>query len=427
MKQIPHLRWWVAGLLAVATALNYLDRQNLPVAISEIQRTIPINDQQYSHLQTLFLLAYGIMYAGGGRILDLMGTRRGYALMLAWWSAANLMHGLVSTVMGLGAARFLLGLGEGGGFPGSAKAVAEWFPARERSFAFGIFNTGSSVGAVVAPPLIAAISQWLGWRWVFVLTGLAGFVWAVTWLIFYDTPERHRLITAAERDFIRTARAEPARRSNRGWLNLFALRKVQGLLVAKFLSDGAWFFYIFWLPKYLGDVRHLDIKQIGYYAWIPYAFAGAGSFLGGWLSSWLLRRGLTLDRSRKIALGISAALMPVALLIAASPLMLAIVFFSLAMMGHQFWSTIVQTLAADLFPPERVGSVAGLMGAAGSFGGILFSLITGALLTAYGSYGPLFFLAGVLHPASFVFILLLVGRIAPVRESDSQQLTSTPI
>jgi len=415
VKRIPHLRWWIAGLLAAATALNYLDRQNLPVAISEIQKTIAISDRQYSHLQTMFLLAYGIMYAGGGRVLDLLGTRRGYALMIVWWSAANLAHGLVSTATGLGAARFLLGLGEGGGFPGSAKAVAEWFPAKERSFAFGIFNTGSSVGAVVAPPLIAGVSLWLGWRWIFVLTGVAGFVWAVMWLAVYDLPERHKRITAGERDYVCSSRPEAAGGPGVGWLHLFRYREVQGLLLSKFLSDGAWYFYIFWLPKYLGDIRHLDIKQIGYYAWIPYAFAGAGSFIGGWLSSWLLRRGLTIDQSRKIALGISAAMMPVALLIAASPLALAILFFSMAMFGHQFWSTIMQTLAADMFPPKLVGSVAGLMGASGSFGGILFSLLTGALLTAYQSYAPLFLAAGVLHPASFLVILTVVRRIAPVK------------
>ena len=414
VKKIPHLRWWIAGLLAAATALNYLDRQNLPVAISEIQRSIPISENQYSNLQTLFLLAYGLMYAGGGRILDWLGTRRGYALMIAWWSGANFLHGMVSSALGLGTARFLLGLGEGGGFPGSAKAVSEWFPARERSLAFGIFNMGSSVGAVVAPPLIAGISLWLGWRWIFVLTGAAGFVWAAVWLRVYGFPETHPRITAEEREYLRLSRKMAVAGGQIEWLRLFRHREVTGLLLAKFFSDAAWYFYIFWLPKYLGDARHLDIRQIGYYAWIPYAFAGTGSITGGWLSGWLVRRGNTIDRSRKIALGISAALMPVALLIAASPLSLAILFFSLAMLGHQFWSTILQTLAADMFPPRMVGTVAGLMGAAGSFGGMFFSLVTGRLLTAYGSYAPLFAAAGVMHPASFLLLLWLVRRIEPL-------------
>ncbi|MBM3852145.1 MAG: MFS transporter [Verrucomicrobia bacterium] len=191
-------------------------------------------------------------------------------------------------------------------------------------------------------------------------------------------------------------------------------RQVWGLIAAKFLSEAAWYFFIFWLPKYLGDVRHLDIKQIGYYAWIPYACAGAGSLVGGGLSSWLMTRGCTLDRARKIALGTSAALMPVSLAITGAPLALAIAFFGLAMFAHQFWSTIVQTLAADLFPPRAVGTVAGLMGAAGSFGTVLFTLGVGAWFAGPQSYGTLFVIAGLLHPASFLLILAIVRRIEPV-------------
>jgi len=415
MKKIPNLRWWIAGLLAAATALNYLDRQNLPVVITEIQKTIPITDQQFSELQFLFLLAYGVMYAVGGRIMDLLGTRVGYAFMIAWWSVANAMHGLVATALGLGAARFALGLGEGGGFPGSAKAVSEWFPARERSFAFGIFNTGSSVGAVIAPPLIAFISVTWGWRWVFFLTGGLGLVWALIWFAFYAVPERHGRITPAERDFICASRPAGGGKPE-SWLSLLKYRQVWGLVTAKFLSDSAWYFFIFWLPKYLADVRHLNIKQIGYYAWIPYAFAGAGSMIGGWLSSWLLRRNPSIDRSRKIALAISAAMMPASLMIAASPLALAILFFSMAMFGHQFWSTIIQTLPVDMFPPRAVGSVAGLQGASGSFGGMLFNLAVGSWLTWYHSYTMVFLVAGLLHPASFLLILAIVRRIEPVMD-----------
>jgi ACS family hexuronate transporter-like MFS transporter len=389
-------RWWIAALLVTATAINYLDRQNLPVAIGEIQKVIPISDAQYSQLQFLFLLAYGTMYAVGGRLLDLLGVRWGYALMMVWWSAANALHGLVGTVTQLGAVRFTLGLGEGGGFPGSAKAVAEWFPVEERAFAFGLFNAGSSVGAVIAPPLIAAIVTSLGWRWVFLLTGGLGFAWAALWAIFYRTPAR---------SFAAKAAPQPK------WSALLGDRRVRGMCAAKFLGDSAWYFFIFWLPKYLADVRHLNIKQIGYYAWIPYALAGAGSLFGGWFSGYLIRRGWSVASSRKFCLGIAASLLPASLLITASPVAMAILFFSMAMFGHQFWSTIMQTLAADLFPPEAVGSVTGLVGAAGSFGGMLFNLAVGAMLTAFGSYGPVFLVAGLLHPASVVVILL--ARVAP--------------
>jgi len=398
-------RWWIAGLLAAATALNYLDRQNLPVVIVELQKHIPITDQQYAHLQFLFLMAYGLMYIGGGGIIDWLGTRAGYAVMILWWSVANFLHGTVNSVAILSIYRFLLGMGEGGGFPGSAKAVSEWFSPQERSFAFGIFNTGSSVGAVIAPPLIAAIVYFLNWRWVFFITGLLGMVWTIVWLRVYHAPPAVPSIITGGAPIV------PAAVPRIRWAELFRYRQLWGLLSAKFLSDSAWYFFIFWLPKYLADVRHLNIKEIGYYAWIPYAFAGAGSFLGGWLSSKLIQRGFSIDRSRKITLGISAAIMPASLLIARSPLKLAILFFSLALFGHQFWSTIMQTLPADMFPSRIVASVAGLLGAAGSFGGMFFNYLVGQILGEFHHYGPVFLISGLLHPAAFLVVLLTVKRI----------------
>src|SRR5580700_8854323 len=199
MTRIPQLRWWIAGLLACAAALSYLDRQSFPVASIEIQKHIAISDQQYSVLQMLFLLSYSVMYAGGGKIADWLGTRKGYSILILFWSAATSLHGLVSTVFGLGIARFLLGLGEGGGFPCSAKAISEWFPAEDRALAFGIVNTGSSVGAVVAPPLIALIVFMLNWRWIFFLTGASGLLWAAVWWLFYRTPAETALISARAR------------------------------------------------------------------------------------------------------------------------------------------------------------------------------------------------------------------------------------
>ena len=410
MKIIKHFRWYIAGLLALATALNYLDRQSLPVAISEIEKTIPITDLEYSQLQVLFLIAYSIMYVVGGKLIDVLGSRLGYVLIIIWWSLANLLHGLVSSVMGLGIGRFLLGLGEGGGFPASAKVVSEWFPAKERSLAFGIFNTGSSLGAVIAPPLIAMIILGLSWRCVFFITGGLGFIWAMIWWRIYSKPKDSRLTSDAERAYIAAGQEESKDQAKIKWLDLFRYREVWGLVVAKFLSDAAWYFYIFWLPKYLGDMRGLDIKEIGYYAWIPYAAAGGGSFIGGWVSSYLLKKNFSLDKSRKIALGASAALMPAALLIAGAPLSLAIVFFCMAMFGHQAFSTLMQTLTADMFPSSTVGSVAGLVGSAGSLGGVAFNFIVGLLLTHF-SYTPVFLIAGLLHPLAFLVILALVKRV----------------
>jgi len=420
MIKIKKFRWYIVALLMLAIILNYFDRQSLPVVISEIKKIIPIDNIQFSKLNFMFLFAYGLMYAIGGKIIDFLGTKRGMAIMIVWWSMATILHGLVIGLAGLFIARFMLGLGEGGGFPGAAKAVSEWFPPKERSFAFGLFNTGSSIGAVIAPPIIATIILASSWKWVFFIPGLAGLILAVLWLLIYSTPEKCRFSTSEEKELLRKNN-EPLLSDNHTsvsikWANLFNYRKLWGLLTIKLISDSAWYFLIFWLPKYLSDIRGLNIKEIGYYAWIPYAFAGVGSLLGGWLSSFLIKKGVSLDISRKICLGISAALMPVSVLITSSPLNFAIVFFSMMMLGHQFWSTIVQTLAADIFPSKVVGSVAGLMGAIGCFGGMFFNLLAGQLIDSIG-YAPVFIFTGLLHPLSYISIFLIIRRIEPVRVS----------
>ncbi len=433
MKKIKKFRWWIVGLIALATAINYLDRQNLPVAISEIRKTIPIDDVQYGLMMSLFLFAYGTMYAVGGRILDILGSRRGYTIMIIWWSLANVIHGLVNTVMGLGIARFLLGIGEGGGFPGSAKVVSEWFPAKERSLAFGIFNTGSSLGAVVAPPLIAFIIATLSWRWAFIISGSLGLVWVIVWLVFYSVPAKNKYITSEEKDYIESSlekekaiAADNSEASDISWLSLFRYRKVWGLIIVKFLPDAAWYFFIFWLPKYLNDMRGLDIRGIGAYAWIPYAFAGGGSLIGGWLSSYLLKKNFSLDMSRKIPLGIAAAMLPASLFITDASLNMAIFFFGMAMFGHQLYSTIVQTLVADMFPSKIVGSVSGLMGCGATYGAMLFSLVIGFIIEEYG-YSPAFIISGILHPLSFIFVFIIIKKVEVVKMKPSINLINVNI
>ena len=352
---------------------------------------------------------------GGGKLVDVLGTRIGYLIIITWWSLANALHGMVNSFLGLGVARFLLGLGEGGGFPASAKVVAEWFPVKERSFAFGIFNTGSSLGAVIAPPIVALIVLNLDWRWVFFITGGMGLVWAFFWFRLYQLPAKSKLLGAEEKEYIEeNLPVETKEEKSIKWIDLFRYKETWGLVLAKFLSDAAWYFFIFWLPKYLGDIRGLNIQEIGYYAWIPYAAAGGGSFIGGWISSFLLKKNFSLNQSRKIALGIATALMPASLLIAESPLGIAIVFFCMAMFGHQFFSTMMQTLTADLYPSSVVGSVAGLVGAAGSLGGVVFNFLVGLILTQY-SYPPVFIITGLLHPVAFLTILLLVPRVGMVK------------
>jgi ACS family hexuronate transporter-like MFS transporter len=419
--RIPYLRWQIAGLLALATALSYFDRQSFAVVVGEVRKDVTISSEDYGWLTSLFLLAYAAMYAVGGRIIDQLGTRVGLTAMIVWWSAATFLTGLANSLLGLGVCRFLLGMGEGGGFPGSAKAVAEWFPPRQRAMAFGIFNTGSSVGAVAAPPLIAIVVAAFGWRWVFFLTGIAGFVWALVWIAFYRTPDRHPLITPAERDMLEAERLleRPATSgADPSWWAFFAYPEVLGLMLAKGLSDSAWFFFIFWLPKYLLDVHEFDIKEIGEFAWIPYAFAGAGSLAAG-LFGWLLRYNFSMRATRLIVLAASAALLPASTLIPAAPVTWAIVLFSMCMFGHQCFSTTMQTLPADLFRSRVVGTVGGLLGSAGAFAAMLFSLLGGWIVEHHG-YGPVFVVTGLLHPVAFVVILLTVRNVAPLDREGNE-------
>ena len=391
-------RWRIAFLLSLAIAISYLDRQTLSVAISAIQREIPVSNTQFSQLQAAFLVSYALMYAAGGKLIDAIGTKTGFAIIMIAWSLACAAHGLVTVFIGLAICRFLLGMGEGGGFPAVTKAIAEWFPANERSTAMGMINTGSAIGAVIAPPAIALVIGFYGWRWVFFLSGALGLIWTCVWLKMYSTPDQESVSEASV-----------------PWLHILRIREVWGLICAKFLSDAAWYFYLFWLPKYLYDVRGFDTKQVGAFGWIPYAAAGVGSLAGGWFSSYLLSRGLSLDRSRKIAMALSVSLMPWILFMTSSPVEMALFLFSLAFCGQQAWSTMVMTIPTDLFPRSMVGSVAGLIGFGGAMGGVVFGLVVGWLLDHGSGYGPVFAIVSLMHVTAFGIVLLSVPKIAPLK------------
>jgi len=401
------MRWRVAILMGAAIAISYLDRQSLPVAVKAIQQDIPLTNTQFGDLTSVFLLAYALMYAGGGALVDRLGTRRGFLAIMIFWSIACASHSLAAGFGMLAVSRFLLGMGEGGGFPAATKVIAEWFPVEERSTAMGIVNAGTAVGAVVAPPLIAAILLHGSWRWVFVACGAAGLVWAACWSVAY----RPQTVEATS-----PARSSPPMR----WSHLLAFRQVWGLVAAKFLTDAAWFFYISWLPKYLYDARHFDVKQVGAYAWVPYAASGVGCLLGGWFSGTLLRRGRSIDVSRKLALGLSASVMPAIVLVTRAPVDWAIAIFSLAFFGQQSWSTLVMILPTDLFDRRVVASVAGLVGFGGAIGGLLMNLAAGRLLDAGFGYGAVFNIVGTLHVIVFAVILIAIPRIQPAGDGPDR-------
>ncbi len=409
-------RWQLAILVCAAITISYFDRQTLPVAIKHITSDIPIPDERYAHLGTFFLLTYGLMYIAGGRLIDALGTRMGFLLIMLFWSLACASHGLATSFTMLAASRLLLGVGEGGGFPAATKAVAEWFPARERSTAMGIINAGTAVGGILAPPAIATILFYLHWPWVFYFSGAAGLLWTVWWVRSYYPPARHPRLAAVERielEEVTTTRAvqdEPGIR----WLHLLRYRQVWGLVLAKFLGDAVWYFISLWLPKYLMDTRGYDIKQVGYFAWIPWAAAGVGCLVIGSFSSFLLKRGWSLSLARKIAIGISVSVMPCLLLVTVSSNLLVIVPFAVGYFGQQAWSTLMMTLPADLFPRRAVGAVAGLVGFGGAMGGIAFGELAGQLLKYGAGYTPIFVLAGTLHIAAFVVILIFIREVKPL-------------
>lgn len=414
-------RWRIAVLVSAAIAISYLDRQTLPWAIAAVQRDIAISNEAKAALDSAFLVTYGLMYLGGGRFVDAQGTRRGFLAIMLFWSLACASHGLAGNhglppllglpfgVVMLAASRLLLGVGEGGGFPTATRAVTEWFPVAERSTAMGMINAGTAVGAVVAPPLIALVLtrvHWLGlasWRWVFFLTGALGVLWTVWWWRDYRPAGETVAHTAAAHEPLPTVGA------------LLAHRATWAVVLAKFLSDGAWYFYLFWLPKYLFDTFHLDIKTAGAIGWIPYAASGVGCLCGGALSSWLLRRGATVNVARKIALGASAALMPWVMLVPRThSVALVIALFSVAFFGQQSWSTLVMILPTDLIPRRAVGTLAGLVGFGGAMGGVLLGQVVGWLRDHGQSYTPALMISGSLHVLAFLVLCVGIPTIRPL-------------
>lgn len=395
-------RWRLATMVTLAIAISYLDRQAFPVAVAAIERDIPLSNTAFGALGSCFLLAYAVMYAGGGALVDRLGTRRGFLVIMIFWSLACASHSLAMGVGMLAVSRLLLGAGEGGGFPAATKVIAEWFPVGERSTAMGLVNAGTAIGAVAAPPLIAAIVIYSNWRIVFLACGALGLLWSAWWALRLEPNVRPALAQGR------------AAHSTIRWASLLTFTEVRGLVFAKFLTDAAWFFYITWLPKYLYDARGFDVKQVGYYAWVPFAASGVGSVLGGWWSSRLIAEGRSVNFARKAALGASAGVMPAIMLVTHVPVDWAIALFSLAFFGQQSWSTLVMVVPTDLFDRGIVASIAGLVGFGGAMGGLVMNLVAGRLLDAGFGYSTIFVIVGLLHVTAFGVILAAIPRIAPI-------------
>jgi ACS family hexuronate transporter-like MFS transporter len=401
-------------LLFCGTLVNYMDRGTIAILAHHLQQLFDWTESDYGWIIFAFQLAYAIMMLVSGIVIDRLGTRIGFALALSWWALAAMGHALARGVISFATARFLLGAGEAGNFPASIKAVAEWFPRRERALATGILNSGTSVGAVVAYPIVGWLFLKWGWRAAFVGTGALGFVTLAAWLVLYRLPRQHSWMTPDELRHIETGRDDEQGRPGEGllWPDILGYRQAWGFTLAKFMTDPIWWFYIFWLPKYLIEVRHFSVARLEVFGAAPFLAAMPGSIAGGWLSGFLIRRGRSLNYARKTGLLACALLMPAGILAVFSPNpWLALALVSLAMSAHQGWSANVFTLASDMFPKKDVASVVGLGGSAGALGGMIIAPVAGYTLQWFHSYVPLFIIAGVMHPLAMGLVHWLIPRI----------------
>ncbi|MFL5582742.1 MAG: MFS transporter, partial [Gemmatimonadaceae bacterium] len=403
-------------LLLFATTINYLDRQVTGVLAPTRQAEFHWSETQYAAITSWWTAAYAIGFLFVGRFIDRVGVRFGFALAVVVWSIAGAAHGLAYSVLGFGIARFVLGLGESGNFPAAIKATAEWFPKHERAFATGIFNAGSNVGALATAILVPWITLTWGWRPAFVVTGLVGFVWLALWLPIYRRPAEHPRLSTGELAYIQQG-AEEAAGGRAGWLDLLRHRQTWTFIVGKFMTDGVWWFYTFWLPKFLDRQYGVKLGAIALPLIVVYVVADFGSVGGGWMSGALMKRGWEVHRARKVTLLTAALLIVPTMLAPRSPsLWIAVAVVSVAAAAHQWWSANLFTLSSDMFPRYALGSVVGLGGFAGAAGGFLFQRVTGVVLQSNGSnYQPVFVFCGLAYVTALLIIHLLAPRMEPVR------------
>jgi ACS family hexuronate transporter-like MFS transporter len=418
--RLGRYRWRVCAMLLFATTINYVDRQVLGVLAPFLQQDIGWNEIEYGYIVTSFQAAYAIGLLCAGAIIDRLGTRIGYAIAIGVWSLAAMAHSLAGSAAGFAAARFALGLGEAGNFPAAVKTVAEWFPRRERSLAVGIFNAGSNIGAVLAPLLVPLIAARWGWQTAFLFTGVLSATWLAVWLLTYRTPDQQPKLSAAELAHIRSDPPEPTVKVP--WLQLLRHRQTWSFVAAKFITDPVWFLFLFWLGKYLAAKFDLSLGQVGLPMIAVYVMAEVGSIGGGWLAGRLVRLGWDANRARKGAMLVCAlCVAPMVFVTHIESLWLAVALIGLAMAGHQGWSANVLTLPSDLFPRQTVASVVGIGSFAGTAGGILMSLFTGAQLQATGSYARVFLFAGCAYLIALLVVHLLAPKLEPARLGAAPQ------
>ena len=409
------VRWRIAILLAVITTINYIDRSVFGVVAPVVRGEFGIGDADYGFITSGFLLAYGVGQIISGPLIDRLGTKRAFSLAAVFWSVATILHALGRGLWSFFTLRVMLGIAEAANFPAASKAVAQWFPANERSTAVAIFMLGAGLGAIITPPLTVWAMQSLGWQWAFIVPGSLGLVWVILWQRWYHPPETHPAIEPAEQALILENRS--GQQSEAGWTSLLLHREFWGILIARAVSDFPFYFFLFWLPQYLIDVRGFDLRAIALFAWLPWVAADLGALVGGIMSSSLVTRGHSIDGARKTVIWLGAVLVAVAVVPAyytqSTALALALICFGL--FAIQIKGAVFFTLPTDLFPADRVATVWGVFGAVGSLGGSLLGLLAGFMIQEAG-YESVFLLIASLHLISAVLLQIFVPKIALVTE-----------
>jgi MFS transporter, ACS family, aldohexuronate transporter len=413
-QRTGYFRWSICALLFFAATVNYIDRQVIGLLKPTLQDLYHWSEIDYSNIVFAFTAAYAIGLLVVGRIIDLLGVRKGFSLAVVVWSIAAMGHSLARSVLGFGAARFALGIGESGSFPASMKTVAEWFPKKERAFATGLFNSGTNIGAVVAPLVVPWITIAYGWQWAFIATGALGFVWIILWWAMYSSPQEHPRVSRAELAHIQSDPPESQTRTE--WRKLFPHRQTWAFAVGKFLTDPIWWVYLYWVPDFLHKNHGLSLTEIGRPLVTIYVLADIGSIGGGWLSSFLIKRQWSVNASRKLAmLTCAVSVIPIVFAASTTSLWTAVALIGLAAAAHQGWSANLFTLVPDMFPRQAVGSVVGIGGMAGAIGGMLIAKVVGYILEWTGSYLPVFIIAGSAYLIALLIIHLVVPKMEPAR------------
>ncbi len=409
---IVYYRWVICALIFFATTINYVDRQVFSILAPTLEKEIHWNEQEYGYIVAVFQWAYAGSLLLTGWLIDKIGTRRGYAWSIIVWSVAAISHAFARTPLGFAMARGFLGLGEGGNFPTAIKTVAEWFPRKERALATGIFNGGTNIGAILVPLIVPWLTLTYGWKAAFILTGAIGFVWLFFWLPIYRRPEDHPRLSKGELAYIRSDPPESAVKVP--YLSLMPHRQTWAFVVAKFMTDPIWWFYLFWLAKYLDKTYNVTLGKLAAPLVVIYIVSDVGSIGGGWLSSSLIKRGWSVNAARKTAMLICGlCVIPVVFAWKSSDMWVAVSAIGLATAAHQAWSANVFTLASDMFPRRAVGSVVGLGGMGGAVGGMLLAALTGMILQRTGSYQPIFIIAGTIYLVALLIVHLLAPRLKP--------------